>query len=116
MQVNGLVGDLTFAARLCHSQISHGDSNGGGTEGGTEEVVSTLFNNDTIAPMSYRNFGTASRLMAAAEQMFTTGVSQWPIERNLLTTGLTAAVAKAFHAPEAPLLTPELDVCYQPKA
>lgn len=100
--VAGLVADTTFAARLASPSA---------------QVVSTLLNNDTIAPLSFRNFGTSSRLMEAAEDMFITGKTRWPIERNLLTTGLTAAAAESFHTLEQAglLATPQLDVCYQPK-
>ena len=79
-------------------------------------MVSTLFNNDTIAPLAFRNFGTASLLMEAAEDMFMTGETKWPVERNLLTTGMLAAAAESFFTPSGePLATPQLDVCYQPK-
>jgi hypothetical protein len=94
--LKGLVGDLTFAVRI------------GSSSSGDDVVLSTLFNNDTIAPMSFRNFGTASLLMQAVEDMFETGKAPWPIERNLLTTGLTAAAAESFHSSGAPLATHQL--------
>lgn len=66
---------------------------------------------DTIAPLSFRNFGTMSRLMEAAEDMFETRVCRWPIERTLLTTGLTAAVCENLHSASAigAMLTPHLE-------
>jgi hypothetical protein len=108
----GLVGDTTFAARVGPGPHALA---GGGASGGQEGdgVVSCLLNNDTIAPLPFRNFGTASRLMEAAEDMFETGRTAWPIERNLLTTGLTAAACESFHAAAGPLETPHLNVCYQ---
>jgi hypothetical protein len=52
-----------------------------------------------------------SRLMEAAEDMFETGVCRWPIERTLLTTGLTAAVCESLHSDSTTgaMLTPHLE-------
>lgn len=48
------------------------------------------------------------------EQMFLTGQPSYPIERTLLTTGLTAAGVESLHQGQVRLETPHLDIAYQP--
>ena len=114
--MTGLVGDFNFAARLhgCeppYLRLCASNASASLTEhsvaGRREEVLSTLMNNDTIADLDFRNFGTASLLMANAEHMFTTGEAPWPIERNLLTTGLVEAGVRSL-AEGGRLMTPQL--------
>ena len=47
--------------------------------------------------------------------MFLTGKSPIPIERNLLTTGLTAAGVESLFQGGKRLPTPHLDIVYQPR-
>ena len=48
------------------------------------------------------------------EQMFLTGKASYPIERTLLTTGLTSAGVDSMHEGQTRIETPHLDVRYQP--
>jgi hypothetical protein len=47
------------------------------------------------------------------EQMFLTGKPTYPVERTLLTTGLTAAGVDSLHS-GTKLATPHLGITYQP--
>jgi hypothetical protein len=54
--------------------------------------------------------------MEAAEDMFETGETRWPIERNLMTTGLTAVVCEGLYTLVGPVMTPHLEeVRYMPR-
>lgn len=55
-----------------------------------------------------------SPLVHNAEQMFLTGKAPYPIERTLLTTGLTAAGVDSLYAGQTKLETPHLAIRYQP--
>jgi hypothetical protein len=55
-----------------------------------------------------------SPLVNNAEQMFLTGKAPYPIERTLLTTGLTAAGVDSLYAGQTKLDTPHLAIRYQP--
>lgn len=55
-----------------------------------------------------------SPLVNNIEQMFLTGVASYPIERTLLTTGLTAAGVESLHQGQVRIETPHLDIAYQP--
>ena len=90
----GVVNDFTFAARFR----------------GTGKVLSTHFH---LPPREVCNF--FSPLAYHAEQMFLTGKSPIPIERNLLTTGLTAAGVESLFQGGKRLPTPHLDIVYQPR-
>ena len=46
------------------------------------------------------------------EQMFLTGQAAYPVERTLLTSGLTAAGVDSLHEGQVHLETPHLDVTY----
>ena len=55
-----------------------------------------------------------SPLVNNMEQMFLTGKAPYPIERTLLTTGLTAAGVDSLHAGGERVQTPHLAIRYQP--
>jgi len=55
-----------------------------------------------------------SPLVNGAEQMYLTGKPAWPIERTLLTTGLTAAGVESLYQKGAKVETPHLAIRYQP--
>jgi len=90
--MNGLVGDFTFAAKLK----------------GEPHPLSTLF---YLPPNP--NVVYSAALMSKAEQMFTTGIAPYPIERTLLTTGLVAAGMQSLAQEQRRIETPYLDVQYQ---
>ena len=90
--LNGLVTDMTFAARL------RGGSN----------VFSCLM---YLPHRDVCNF--FSPLAHQAESMFLTGKSPRPIERTLLTTGLTAAGVESLWRGQQRIETPHLAVAYQ---
>ncbi|MGV3721251.1 MAG: hypothetical protein ACO1SX_10120 [Actinomycetota bacterium] len=90
--LNGLVGDISVAARLR----------------GRKEPLSTLFYLPSNPNVSY-----SAPLMAKAEEMFVTGRAPFPIERTLLTTGLVAAGVKSLGTGEKRLDTPHLSVRYR---
>jgi hypothetical protein len=91
--VEGLVHDITVAARLK----------------GKEKPLSTLM---YLHPRNLCNF--FSPLCYAAEQMFLTGHPTYPVERTLLTTGLTEAGVESLHQGQKRLETPHLNVAYSP--
>ena len=70
LQLNGLVGDFTFAAQLK----------------GEAEPLSTLFYLPEVPNVVY-----SAALMSKAEEMFLTGKAPYRVERTLLTSGLTEA-------------------------
>lgn len=55
-----------------------------------------------------------SPLVNNIEQMFLSGEASYPIERTLLTTGLTAAGVESMYQGQVRLETPHLDIAYQP--
>ena len=55
-----------------------------------------------------------SPLVNGMEQMFLTGKATYPVERTLLTTGLTAAGVEACSAGRRKYETPHLAIRYQP--
>jgi len=89
--LNGLVKDFTFAARLK----------------GQKEPLSVLFHLPPNPNVTY-----SAALMSKAEQMFVTGKAPFPIERTLLTSGLTAAGLQSLATGEKRLETPHLAVKY----
>jgi hypothetical protein len=91
--MNGLVQDMTFAARVK----------------GQAEPLSTLF---FLPPNP--NVVYSAALMEKAESMFLTGKAPYPIERTLLTTGLVEAALKSLGAGQKRLETPHLSVRYLP--
>jgi hypothetical protein len=91
--MSGLVGDLTFAARLKQSK----------------EVLSTMF---VVSPRP--NVSYSACLAAKIEDLFETGRPCHPIERNLLTTGLTVAGVESLWRGQKRITTPHLAIKYQP--
>jgi hypothetical protein len=89
--LNGLVGDMTFAARL--------------------QPTNTVFSCLMYLPhRDVCNF--FSPLANQIETMFLTGKSPRPIERTLLTTGLTAAGVESLWRGQQRIATPHLSVEY----
>jgi hypothetical protein len=92
LQLNGLVEDFTFAARLK----------------GQAEPLSTLF---YLPPNP--NVVYSAALMSKAEAMFLGGKPAYPIERTLLTSGLVAAGLESLAKGQVRIETPHLAVNYQ---
>jgi hypothetical protein len=88
--MNGLVGDFTFAAKIK----------------GSSELLSTLFYLPPVPNVTY-----SAQLMSKAEELFTTGVPPYPIERTLLTTGLVEAGMQSL-AEGKKIETPHLAIRY----
>ena len=55
-----------------------------------------------------------SPLVNNMEKMFLTGRAAYPVERTLLTTGLTAAGVESLYRNQARYETPHLNIRYQP--
>ena len=89
--MNGLVGDFTFAARI----------------GGQSAPLSTLFYLPPVPNVMY-----SAELMAKAEATFMTGKSPCPIERTLLTSGLTEACVQSASTNQQRTETPHLHLTY----
>jgi hypothetical protein len=97
MLMNGLVKDFNFAATL--------------------EGTPKPFSTQMYLPMPDRRTTMAnffSPLSNNMEKMFLTGKATYPIERTLLTTGLTAAGVDSLFAGQTRLETPHLMIKYQP--
>lgn len=95
--MNGLLRDFNFAARLK----------------GSNEIFSTQM----YLPMPDGRTTLASffsPLVFHMEQMFLTGRTSYPIERTLLTTGLTASGVESLYRNQSRVDTPHLDIHYQP--
>ena len=93
MLVEGIVHDITFAARLKNES----------------KPISTLM---YLHPREVVNF--FNPLTHHTETLFLTGESPYPVERTLLTTGLTAAGVESLHLDQSRLETPHLNIRYQP--
>ena len=91
LNLRGALQDFNFAARV----------NGLG-------IVSTQF---LLTPEP--NVTYSACLMSKAEEMFVSGSAPYPVERTLLTSGITEACHKSRGAGRR-LETPELSVRYQP--
>ena len=89
--MNGLVGDFTLAARI----------------GGQSALLSTLFYLPPVPNVMY-----SAELMAKAEETFMTGTSPCPIERTLLTSGLTEACVQSASTDQQRMETPHLHITY----
>jgi hypothetical protein len=94
--MSGLVKDFNFAATI--------------------EGRSAPFSTQMYLPMpdgrtTLANF--FSPLVNNMEQMFLTGKETYPLERNLLTTGLTSAGVDSLHDGQKRLETPQLAIKYQ---
>ncbi len=94
--LEGIVQDITVAARLK----------------GEREPFSQLFYMGAGHEMQPNFF---SSLVHHVEHLFTTGQAPYPIERTLLTTGLTAAGVDSIWLGQKPLATPHLGIQYQPR-
>ena len=95
--MNGLVKDFNFAAAI----------------EGSEEPFSTQM----YLPMPDGRTTLAdffSPLVNNMEKLFLTGKSPYPIERTLLTTGLTAAGVESLYRDQTRMATPQLAIRYQP--
>jgi hypothetical protein len=96
--MNGLVEDFNFAARL--------------------DGQSRPFSVQMYLPMPPRRTSLAnffSPLVNHIEKMFLTGKPSYPVERTLLTTGLTAAGVESLHRGQARYETPHLaSIAYGP--
>jgi hypothetical protein len=79
--MNGLVGDFNFAAKLK----------------GQEKLVSTLFYLDSGGTNAH-NVQYSSILMSGAEKMFLSGSTLYPVERTLLSGGMTEAGCQSLAA------------------
>jgi hypothetical protein len=97
--MHGLLRDFNFAARV----------------DGSPKIFSTQM----YLPMPDGRTTLASffsPLVFHMERMFLTGQPSYPIERTLLTTGLTASGVESLYRKEARVETNHLDVRYQPPA
>ncbi|MCI0700483.1 MAG: hypothetical protein L0241_05320 [Planctomycetia bacterium] len=90
--LNGLVRDFNFAARIKDQK----------------EPLSVLFHLPPNPNVTY-----SAALMSKAEEMFLTGKAPYPVERTLLTSGMTAAGLKSLATGEKRLETPHLAVKYE---
>jgi hypothetical protein len=94
--MTGLLRDFNFAARL--------------------ESPSTIFSTQMYLPMPDGRTTLATffnPLVFHMEQLFLTGRTDYPIERTLLTTGLTAGGVESLHSGQARIQTPHLAISYQ---
>jgi hypothetical protein len=93
--MSGLLKDFNFAARLDKGTLS------------TQMYLPMPDGRTTLA-----NF--FSPLVYNMEKMFLTGEPTYPVERTLLTTGLTASGVDSLHGNGEKLSTPHLRIAYQP--
>lgn len=91
--IEGVVNDFTFAARLA---------------GKKKPLSVQMF----LPPREVCNF--FNPLTHATEQLFHTGQAPYPVERTLLTTGLTASGVESLFQDQQILVTPHLGIRYQP--
>ena len=97
--LNGLVGDFCFAAKLA----------------GQEKLLSTLIYLDhgSAGRINY-NVNYSSILMSGAEKMFLSGAALYPIERTLLSGGLTEVGVQSLHQGGQLIETPHMaGISYQ---
>ena len=95
--LNGLVGDFCFAAQL---------------KDRAEPLSTQMYLPMPPAHTTLANF--FSPQVNNVEQMFASGRATYPVERTLLTTGLTAAGVESRFQSEAKIDTPHLHIAYQP--
>ena len=93
LMLDGAVNDYTFACRLRD----------------TGEIVSTQFLLPPVPNVAY-----SAALMHKAEEMFTSGVAPYPVERTLLTSGILDFCLESKLKGNVRLDTPELAVRYRP--
>jgi len=99
MLMNGLVQDFNFAAHL---------------EGRDTPLSTQMYLPMPPARTTLANF--FSPQVNNVEKMFLTGKPSYPVERTLLTTGLTAAGVESLYQGQERLETPHLCIPYQPTA
>ena len=92
---SGLVEDFNFAARLA---------------GRSNPLSTQMYLPMPPARTSLANF--FSPQVNNVEQMFLSGKAAYPVERTLLTSGLTAAGVDSLHEGQVRLETPHLDIAY----
>lgn len=88
------------------------DFNYAGLRSDNNEVVSCQM----YLPMPGHGSSTADffhPLTRHIEDMILTGTTPYPIERTLLTSGMTLAGVKSLHRGQVPVMTPEMSVKYQ---
>ncbi|HKW99558.1 MAG TPA: hypothetical protein VJN43_17595 [Bryobacteraceae bacterium] len=95
--MDGLVRDFNFAARL---------------EGRSQPFSTQMYLPMPDGRTTLANF--FSPLVNNMEKMFLTGKPTYPVERTLLTTGLTAAGVESLYRKQARYDTPHLAIAYQP--
>ena len=93
---NGLVQDFNFAARL---------------EGCERPFSTQMYLPMPPARTTLANFFTPQSYQV--ERMFLSGRPSYPLERTLLTTGLTAAGVESLHQEQVKITTPHLNISYQ---
>ncbi len=97
VMLNGLVQDFNFAARL---------------EGRKEPFSTQMYLPMPPDRTTLANF--FSPLVNNVEKMILTGKATYPVERTLLTTGLTAAGVDSLYRNQVRCETPHLSIHYQP--
>lgn len=95
--MSGLVRDFNFSARI---------------EGSTEVFSTQMYLPMPDGRTTLANFFTP--LSNNVEQMFLTGKPAYPVERTLLTTGLTAAGVESLYRGQKRYETPHLAISYKP--
>ncbi|HVP46085.1 MAG TPA: hypothetical protein VMT32_05860 [Bryobacteraceae bacterium] len=95
--MDGLVRDFNFAARI---------------DGRAEPFSTQMYLPMPDGRTTLANF--FSPLVNNMEQMFLTGKPTYPVERTLLTTGLTAAGVESLYRNQTRVATPHLGIHYQP--
>jgi len=95
--MDGLVRDFNFAAKI---------------EGRAEPFSTQMYLPMPDGRTTLANF--FSPLVNNIEKMFLTGRPTYPVERTLLTTGLTAAGVESLYRKQARYDTPHLNISYQP--
>ena len=95
--MSGLIEDFNFAAHI---------------EGQNEPLSTQMYLPMPPARTTLANF--FSPQANNVEQMFLTGKASYPVERTVLTTGLTAAGVDSLHPDEARIESPHLAISYGP--
>jgi len=95
--MDDLVRDFNFAAKI---------------EGRAEPFSTQMYLPMPDGRTTLANF--FSPLVNNMEKMFLTGRPTYPVERTLLTTGLTAAGVESLYRKQARYDTPHLNMSYQP--